>query len=282
MKENRIIIITMILNSLVAILKFSTGIIFSFSTLIADSIQSFLDIVTDVISLIVNRIGKRRANKTFPFGYGQVYNLANMFTGIFLFLIGVFIIYQFFFFESHLVPSIELFVILISVLLLKSIVVFLLKHYGKEYKSELMIEASKESYADFLSTIVVLLISILVMFKQYIPFNINFDRLGSLCMAVYVFYTSIKMIISNIKGVLTNDEENDELKNKIKEELSKYDNLKVEGIRIIKMSTYYTVFIQVRVDRNLTIRRYIKMERKIKFNLKCKYKNIKHIDIEPV
>ena len=101
MKENKIIIITMILNSLVAILKLVTGLLFSFSTLIADSIQSFLDLLTDIISLIVNKIGKRRANKTYPFGYGQVYNLANMFTGILLFLIGVFIMYQFIFFEGH-------------------------------------------------------------------------------------------------------------------------------------------------------------------------------------
>ena len=282
MKENKIIIITMILNSLVAILKLVTGLLFSFSTLIADSIQSFLDLLTDIISLIVNKIGKRRANKTYPFGYGQVYNLANMFTGILLFLIGVFIMYQFFFFEGHLTPVPKLFIILVLVIILKLIVVNLLKHYGKVYKSESMIEASKESYADLISTCVVLLVSVLILVENHLPFSINFDKLGSLGMALYVFYTSIKMIVSNIKGILTNDEENEEMKEQIEEELTKYKNIKIEGIRIIKMSSYYTVFIQLRVERNLTIRDYIKMERKIKFNLKYKFKQIKHIDIEPV
>lgn len=282
MKENKIIIITMILNSLVAILKLVTGLLFSFSTLIADSIQSFLDLLTDIISLIVNKIGKRRANKTYPFGYGQVYNLANMFTGILLFLIGVFIMYQFFFFEGHLTPVPKLFIILVLVIALKLIVVNLLKHYGKVYKSESMIEASKESYADLISTCVVLLVSVLILVENHLPFSINFDKLGSLGMALYVFYTSIKMIVSNIKGILTNDEENEEMKEQIEEELSKYKNIKIEGIRIIKMSSYYTVFIQLRVERSLTIRDYIKMERKIKFNLKYKFKQIKHIDIEPV
>ena len=282
MKENKIIIITMILNSLVAILKLVTGLLFSFSTLIADSIQSFLDLLTDIISLIVNKIGKRRANKTYPFGYGQVYNLANMFTGILLFLIGVFIMYQFFFFEGHLTPVPKLFIILVLVIVFKLIVVNLLKHYGKVYKSESMIEASKESYADLISTCVVLLVSVLILVENHLPFSINFDKLGSLGMALYVFYTSIKMIVSNIKGILTNDEENEEMKEQIEEELTKYKNIKIEGIRIIKMSSYYTVFIQLRVERSLTIRDYIKMERKIKFNLKYKFKQIKHIDIEPV
>ena len=72
MKENTVIIITMIINLIVAIMKITLGIIFSFSTLIADSIQSFIDFVTDITSLIANKIGKRRANNTYPFGYGQV------------------------------------------------------------------------------------------------------------------------------------------------------------------------------------------------------------------
>ena len=79
MKENKVIIITMILNLIVAVFKFSLGIIFSFSTLIADSIQSFMDFITDIISLIVNKIGKRRANHNYPFGYGQAYSLSNIF-----------------------------------------------------------------------------------------------------------------------------------------------------------------------------------------------------------
>ena len=68
MKENTVIIITMVMNLIVAVMKITLGIIFSFSTLIADSIQSFIDFVTDITSLIANKIGKRRANKTYPFG----------------------------------------------------------------------------------------------------------------------------------------------------------------------------------------------------------------------
>ena len=116
MKENRIIVTTMFLNLIVAIIKLVTGLVFSFSTLIADSVQSFMDVITDITSLIANKIGKRRANKTFPFGYGQVYSVANLFTGALLFLIGIFILYQFFFFKGVFVPKKELFEILFCIL----------------------------------------------------------------------------------------------------------------------------------------------------------------------
>lgn len=168
MKENKVIIITMILNLIVAIIKFTSGVIFSFSTLIGDSIQSFIDFITDITSLIANRIGKRRANKTYPFGYGQVYYLANIFTGALLFLIGIFILYQFFFFTGKLKPNLTLFILIIIVLAIKLIVVKLLNHYGKKFKSELMIEASRESNTDFISTCVVLIILILSVLEQSI------------------------------------------------------------------------------------------------------------------
>lgn len=282
MKENKIIIITTIFNFIVAVLKLVTGIIFSFSTLIADSIQSFIDFVTDITSLIANKIGKRRANKTYPFGYGQVYYIANLFTGFLLFLIGIFILYQFFFFKAKFIPKINIIYPLLITLFLKLVVVNLLKHYGKTYKSELMIESSKESNADFISTCVVLAVLVLSFFEKYIPNYINIDKLGSLGMAIYVFYISIKMIISNIRGMLTNDVENNDLKIEIENELKKFEKIELKKVKIIKMSTYYSVFLQIKVIKNISIKKYIFLEKEIKACLKSKNKLIRFIDIEPV
>lgn len=282
MKENKIIIITIVLNFIVAVLKLITGIVFSFSTLIADSIQSFIDFVTDITSLIANKIGKRRANKTYPFGYGQVYYLANLFTGFLLFLIGIFILYQFFFFKAKFTPKIIIVYPLLITLVLKLVVVNFLKHYGKTYKSELMIESSKESKADFISTCVVLAVLVLSFFEEYIPSYINIDKLGSLGMAIYVFYISIKMIISNIRGLLTNDVENNDLKEEIENELQNFKKLELKKIKIIKMSTYYIVFLQVKVKDNISIKKYITIEKELKSHLKAKNKLIRFIDVEPI
>ena len=282
MEENKIIIITMILNFIVAIIKLTAGIIFSFSTLISDSVQSFMDFITDITSLIANKIGKRRANKIYPFGYGQVYYVANLFTGALLFLIGIFIVYQFFFFKGKFEPNIKLLWILCGVLFLKYIVVYLLEKHGKDYKSELMIEASKESRADLISTIVVIGIIIVSFFEQYIPKFINVDKIGCLGMAIYVFYISIKMTMCNIKGILISDTENNEIKEEVKKELEKFEMFQFGKIRIIKMSSYYSVFLQVKVKKNLTIKEYLENEKKVKLRLKKIDKTIRFVDIEPI
>ena len=270
MKDNKIILITTVLNFIVAVFKLVVGLVFSFSTLIADSIQSFIDFITDITSIIANKIGKRRANKTYPFGYGQVYYLSNLFTGVMLFLIGVFILYQFFIFDAKFTPNFKILLFLLIILLLKSIVVFLLKHYGKSYKSELMIESAIESKADFISTCVVLVVLLISFFESYIPSFINVDKIGSLGMAIYVFYTSIKMIVLNIKGILANDEENTELKEEIETNFKDFPKLKLKKVKVIKMSSYYSVFLQVKVDENISIKKYIELEKKLKSQLKSK------------
>jgi len=283
MKENEIIIITMILNFLVAILKLISGIMFSFSTLIADSIQSFIDFVTDITSLIANKLGKRRSNKAYPFGYGQVYYIANLFTGFLLFLIGIFILYQFFFFNGKFVPNFNLVIVVLIILLLKLSVVLLLHHFGKKYKSELMIESYKESKADLISTSVVLIVIFITFFDKIIPSFINVDKIASLGIAIYVFYVAVKMIIFNIRGLLTNDEEeNNVIREEIKNRLKKVNGFKIKKIKIIKMAIYYNVFLQIVVDENLTIKKYLVIEKNIKSCLKSVDKKIRFIDVEPV
>ena len=282
MKEKKIIIFTALLNVIVASLKLVLGILFSFSTLISDSIQSFIDFFTDITSLIANKIGKRRANKIYPFGYGQIYYLSNLLTGILLFCIGLFILYQTFTSKGEFTPNWILFFALIFVLFIKMIVIRLLQSYGKSTKSELLIESYKESKADFISTCTVIIVLILSFFEEYIPDNINIDKIGSLSMAIYVFYISIQMIVSNIRGILINDKENDDIKDDIIKELEKFKKIHVTKIRIIKISYYYSVFLQIDVDDNIKIKDFLTIEKKVKKQLKSLNKLIRFIDVEPV
>lgn len=282
MKEKKVIILTAILNVIVASIKLVLGIVFSFSTLIFDSIQSFVDFFTDLISLITNKIGKRRANRTYPFGYGQVYYLSNLLTGVLLFLISLFLVYQFFTFNNEFKPNIIILLVLSIVFVLKLVVISLLKQYAKITKNELLIESYKESKADLISTCVVIVVLLISLLEKYIPIDINFDKIGSACMAIYVFYTSIRMIVSNIRGILINDENNDEVKEEIIKELEKIKNLNIVSIKVIKMSYYYSVFLQIDIDDNLKIKDFIKLEQKIKKHIKNTHELIKFIDIEPL
>ena len=282
MNETKIIILTAVLNIIVATIKLISGIYFSFSTLISDSIQSFIDFFTDIASLIANKIGKRRANKTYPFGYGQVYYLSNLLTGILLFVIGIFILYQVFTSKNKFIPNINILFILLIALFLKTIVIILLQQYGRSTKNELLIESYKESKTDLISTCVVILVLIISFFEKKIPKYINIDKIGSSFMAIYVFYTSIKMIISNIRGILINDKDNEDIKEEIKKQLENLKNIHITNVRVIKISYYYSVFIQIDINNNIKIKDFLRIERNIKNKIRATNKLIKFIDVEPI
>ena len=90
-KEQKIIYLTMFLNLIIASTKLISGIMFGFSTLVADSLQTFADFITDIIASLASKIGKRRANKRYPFGYGMANNIANLFIGIILLSLAIYI-----------------------------------------------------------------------------------------------------------------------------------------------------------------------------------------------
>ena len=171
---------------------------------------------------------------------------------------------------------------LLLILVIKWIVIDILQRYSKSHKNELMIESYRESKADFISTCVVIIVLIFSFLEEYLPIHINIDMIGSICMAIYVFYTSIKMIASNIQGILINDEHNDEIKEDIIKELEHFKDLHIKNLRIIKMSSYYSVFLQIDVDDNLKIKDFLKIEKKVKQRIKRANNLIKFIDVEPL
>lgn len=59
---------TMVMNGWIALIKLDLG-FFHFSSLIADALHLFSDFITDLISLIANKIDKKRATKRYPFGF---------------------------------------------------------------------------------------------------------------------------------------------------------------------------------------------------------------------
>ena len=63
--------------------------------------------------------------------------------------------------------------------------------------------------------------------------------------------------------------------------MDKFKELDFKKVKVIKMSAYYSVFIQIKVQENLTIKEYLAIEKKVKSHLKTKNKLIRFIDIEP-
>ena len=90
--EFKVLIYSMINNLIISIIKIIGGMIFSLGSLFADGMHTFSDFFTDIVCLLGAKVSKKRPTKSHPFGFGKVEYLTNLFVGIVLVLLGIFII----------------------------------------------------------------------------------------------------------------------------------------------------------------------------------------------
>lgn len=279
-KEKMILIITMLLNFLIASIKLVSGIVFQFSSLIADSLHSFSDFITDILSSIANRIGKKRANKKYPFGYGMIENISNLLIGIILFLLAVYIFIESFHSKEIILEPI-IFIILVAAIILKLVVVAILYFSGKSLNNNSLLVSAKESAVDLVSSVIVLIVSILLQFQDKISWFKYANTVGSILISIIVFETAIKIIIENIEFLLGKNDENENIKTSIEKIINKNKLIKDSEFSLMKFGNYYNLFLTIELENNLTMKQLFSLEAKIKKEIRNKKLKIKFIEIEP-
>ena len=279
-KENFIINVTLVINLIIALLKLVTGFMFNFSSLIADSFQSFADFITDIISKIASKISKKRATKKYPFGYGMIEYIVNLVIGITLFALAIFILIRSF--EVHEVHINKyLFIILMIIIALKYLVVKLLKVNGDKLKSNLLLTSAKESNADLISTIVVFIISLVLIFQEKIEFLKYIDSIGSILISLLIFKISFTIIMENIHSLLGENDNNSEIELKIREILEKNREIADYDAKLIKNGNYYVLYLEIKlINEQISVKKLINLEKNVKKDIKLHIKSIKYVSFE--
>lgn len=280
MRKKKVIkIFCMVLNFVVAMIKLVSGIVFNFSSLIADSLQSLFDFITDIISLIANKVGDRRANKRHPFGYGRVEDIANLFSGIILLGLALFILVRGFISESIQVRPI-IFIILILTLFLKLLVVYVLKVSGKKYKDKSMLVSARESLIDLVAMVIVLMVCIMLLFEDKIILFKYADLIGSVIISTIIIYSAINIIKINVDYLIGVNEENEDIEISLDKIILEFKLIKNYKIKLIKMGDYYTLCLTLWLDDEVSLHELVLLESKLNKKIKNIIHDIKYIQID--
>ena len=277
--EKSILVFTMILNFIVALVKLVFGILFQFSSLVADSFHSLSDFITDIISSIASKVGKKRANKRYPFGYGMIENVSNLVIGFVLFLLAIFIFVRGFQTKDVVLKPI-IFVILMVTILLKLVVILLLYFGGKKLGSNVLLSSVRESFTDLFSSVIVLIVSIMLLFCDKYPILKYADLLGSILISVIVFVIAFRIIKENIQYLLGINEDNAEVLAMVRDIINKYKDIKDSSCKLMKVGSYYNLYLVIELDDNISLKRVFRIENKLKKEIKEKKMNIRFIEIE--
>lgn len=278
-KEYGCLIYSMINNLIIGSIKIIGGIIFNLSSLFADGMHTFSDFITDIVCLIGAKFSKRKPTKYHPFGFGKIEYLSNLFVGIVLFILGLYIIVSSFF-KPSVIPPFSIMLVLIIVFILKFIAIEIMYKVGKKIHSQVLITSYKESKADLYSTIGVAIITIILQFSNKFPILEKADVIGSILIGLIVLKTSFNIIFDNslsLIGEIESDEEENKNINLLLEENTLIKNYKYD---LIKYGSYYKLQLTIELDPETSLREVTILENKLKKDiirhrkLKIKYVTI--------
>ena len=253
-KENKVMMTSMIVNFSLSLLKVITGIIFSSSALIADGVHSFSDLTTDVFAIIGNKLSVKPADEKHPFGHGKLEYLTSMGIGLIILFVGFGIIYNSFNTEI-IIPS--LVVVLVS--LFTIIIKFILSRYvinkGKEFNNSILVASGKESSADVISSVIVLVSALFMQLSSIVQVLKYADIVATIVVGIFVVKVGYDVLKENISYILGEQETDQELTDKIvKLIMNEKLVVRVDKLAMIKYGAYFKIVGEVSMDENLTLR----------------------------
>lgn len=279
-KESKILILNIILNIIIALIKIVGGLTSSLGSMIADGMHTLGDLTVNIIALIGSKISKLKPEKHHPYGFGRVEYLTNLFIGIILLIIGLFIFYNSFN-KQHTVPPLYVIYILLTAIIIKVITVIITYKKGKKYSSKILLTVAKEAKADIYSTIGVIILAIILMI---FPNNHNLvilDILTTIIISFMIIKEAYKIIKHNSLALIGEVEEDNEQINKVKKFLLSYhDKIENEDIYLIKFGSYYKLQLNIKLKKDMNVKKLIKLEKQLKKDiLRHRSLNVKYITI---
>lgn len=265
-QEFKVLIYSMINNLFISILKILGGFSFQLGSLFADGLHTFSDFFTDVMSLIGAKISRKKPTKLHPFGFGKVEYLTNLFMGIILFALSIFIIVNSFQ-EKKGTPHLSVLILLTIVFVLKLIAIIVMHKVGKKINSQVLITSVKESKVDLYSTIAVFIITILLQFTKQLPSLVYVDLIGSLFIGFIVLKTAFEIMISNSLSLIGEVEDDKEKIQKIKDFIAKEKEIHHFKMALIKYGAYYKLQLTIELNPKLSLLEVTQIENKLKRDL---------------
>lgn len=277
--EFKTLIYSMINNLVIAVIKIIGGIIFNLGSLFADGMHTFSDFITDIVCLVGSKISRKKPTKYHPFGFGRVEYLTNLFVGIVLLLLGIYIVISSFS-KELVVPPLNVLILLVVVFLLKLIAIIIMHKIGDKINSQVLITSVKESMADLYSTIGVFIITILLQFSNKVELFKYSDIVGSILIGIIVLKTAFTIIVDNSLSLIGEVEEDDDKVEKVKSFIENIKGVKDTEVSLIKYGSYYKLQLNLELDSKLSLRQVTKIENRIKKDIiRHRSLNVKYVTI---
>lgn len=279
-QKERWIVGSLLLNLFLSVLKLTFAMITGSLALIAEAIHSFSDLAASAISFIGVRLSAKK-NSSFPYGLYKLENITAIIISFFLFFASYEILKDVVFnHESRSEVKNPEYAVLVIVL--SMVLTFVYSHFekkaGERLNSPTLIADAKHIWADFLSSVVVLVGLVSVIFGYH-----DVDRYAAGVVSLFILHSGYEIFKDGIKVLLDVSLDKEEIE-RIKSIL--LDNPSVVEVKTVRgrvAGSYKFVEIELLLN-NLGLREAHKIVDRLAERIKEQVQNIDSVVIhyEPV
>lgn len=279
MKVQNVLKLSFFTNLFLSILKVIVGFFGKSSALISDGIHSFSDLITDMVALFGNGISLKPADKEHPYGHGKSEYITSFVIGLVVLVIGLSLISSISNNEIF-IPSIIVVIVSVITIIAKYLVSSYLIKEGMKHQNVILISSGRESRADVVSSIFVLISSILMQFSDKINILKYSDKVASIIVGLFIIRTGFKILKDSISMMLGEIENDEVILDEFKEIIYSYKKVKeIDELVVLKYGPYYRVTTEISMDANLSLLEAHNVAEEIEKTLKLRNPKAEYITI---
>lgn len=245
--------IGMLVNTILAIVKFFAGIVGNTYALVADAVESTADIFSSLIVWSGIRIAGREADKDYPFGYGRAETLASAIVSLMLLAaaIGIAIVAIREIRTPHHAPAPWTLVVLVAVIVVKEVLARRVFSVGAEVGSRAVMTDAAHHRSDVITSGAAFIgIGIAIIGG---PGWETADDWAALVGACVIFYNGVEMLRPALNDLMDRVPGDDVVHEVSVAALSVEDVQAIEKLKVRKAGLSYFVDIHVQADPHMSL-----------------------------
>ena len=266
--------VTLLLNALLAVIKFMAGLIGKSSAMISDAVHSFSDVFSTIVVIIGLQISSKKSDRHHPYGHERLESIAAIVLAFSLFITGFLIgLEGFNNIKNHnyIIPKIfVMFIALLSIIIKEWMYRYTIKE-AKKINSDSLKADAWHHRSDALSSIGALIgVTGSILGIWY------FDIAASIIIALIIIKVSLDIFKEGVDKLVDKSCDEDTIKEirKIINNIDGVISIDVLKTRIFGNKIY--IDLEISADKNLSFLRAHEIAHEAHDEIEDKIKNVKH------
>lgn len=285
----RVTIVGSVVNLLLLIFKFVAGIVGHSAAMVADSVHSLSDFVTDIVVILFVRLSGRPADEDHDYGHGKFETLATLFVSlvllgvaVMLFVNGVVDIVSALHGEKLETPGLVALIAAAASIVIKEILYRYTVRCGKKLNSQVVVANAWHHRSDALSSIGVL-VGVAGAMLLGGSWSI-LDPIAATIVSVFIAKVAYNLLIPSLEELLERSLPK-EVEQRILDIILSVDGVSSpHHLRTRRIGNAYAIEVHIRMDGNLTLTQAHAVTTAVERLLKQEFGDSTHVGIhtEPV